>query len=239
MLSKTDIKERLEHTRSRRVSPEFLLEEVRAILEENQLRRDKIVDELHSDGNSDVTNRFDLDQLEAERIFQLEDIRNICVTYRLRFLDARFFKGDFPDETVTKIRELEDKHGTRLKGFKIVAPSKRLLLENADDPLLFAPMGNDYYYLVDKWGDDLHPLRKWLMWPYRNFENLIVTIFLVSVLLTLITPVGLLHKDPGMQEYILLFLFMFKSVGGVVLYYGFAKGKNFNNAIWDSKYYNA
>jgi hypothetical protein len=113
------------------------------------------------------------------------------------------------------------------------------LLENADDPLLFAPMGNDYYYLVDKWGDDLHPLRKWLMWPYRNFENLIVTIFLVSVLLTLITPVGLLHKDPGMQEYILLFLFMFKSVGGVVLYYGFAKGKNFNNAIWDSKYYNA
>ena len=41
------------------------------------------------------------------------------------------------------------------------------------------------------------------------------------------------------QEYLLLFLFMFKAVGGIVLFYGFAKGKNFNNAIWNSKYYNA
>ena len=121
----------------------------------------------------------------------------------------------------------------------MVAPSKRLKLENADDPLLFAPIANDYYYLIHKWGNDLHPMRKWLMWPYKNFENLVFTVFLLSILLTAITPLGLLSHTQGMQEYVLLFLFMFKSVGGVVLYVGFAKGKNFNCAIWDSRYYNS
>lgn len=238
MLSKTNIEERLEYTRSRRIDPDDILAEFKQILDENQSQREQIQERLRDENPDNVINSFDMDELEAGRIYHLEDIRIICVVYRLRFLDARFFKGDFPEETVTRVRELEQLHDTELKGFKIVAPSKRLLLENADDPLLFAPMGNDHYYLVDKWGDDLHPLRKWLMWPYRNFENLIFSIFLISVLLTAITPLHLFSKDPGIQEYILMFLFMFKSVGGVVLYYGFAKGKNFNNAIWDSKYYN-
>ena len=35
-----------------------------------------------------------------------------------------------------------------------------------------------------------------------------------------------------------IILFMFKAVAGIALYYGFAKGKNFNTAIWNSKYYN-
>ena len=85
----------------------------------------------------------------------------------------------------------------------------------------------------------MHPFRKLLMWPYKNFENLVITVFLLSALLTAITPMGLFTHTAAMQEYILMFLFMFKSVGGIVLFYGFAKGKNFNNAIWDSKYYNA
>jgi hypothetical protein len=32
---------------------------------------------------------------------------------------------------------------------------------------------------------------------------------------------------------------MFKAVAAIVLYYGFAKGKNFNTAIWNSAYSNA
>mgnify|MGYP006897565197 CR=1 FL=1 len=33
--------------------------------------------------------------------------------------------------------------------------------------------------------------------------------------------------------------FIFKAIAAVVLYYGFAAGKNFNTAIWNSKYFNA
>ena len=86
----------------------------------------------------------------------------------------------------------------------------------------------------------MHPFRELLMWPYKNFENLVFTVFLLSILLTAITPMGLFTKSVvTLQEYFLMFLFMFKAVGGIVLFYGFAKGKNFNTAIWNSRYYNA
>ena len=112
-------------------------------------------------------------------------------------------------------------------------------LENVNDPLLFAPISDNYFYLIHKWGNDLHPFRKALVWPLKTFENLILTIFVASILLTAITPLHLLSQGSPTLEYLLFFLFVFKGVAATVLYYGFAKGKNFNNAIWRSKYYNA
>ena len=112
-------------------------------------------------------------------------------------------------------------------------------MENADDPLLFAPIGNDYYYLIHKWGNDLSPFRKWLMMPFRNFENLVFTTLMVSFLVTFMVPDGLFSNGMTPTEFWMIFFFMFKSVAAIVIYYGFAAGKNFNTAIWDSKYFNA
>ncbi len=238
MLQKTDIERQLFKIRAKRINEDSILAEVQSILEENELDRSKIVENLLSSTPSKISN-LKLDLLETERIYHISDIKKLCVTYRLRFLDSHYFKGDFPEEAVTKVRELENKHETELSNFKIVAPSKLLKLENADDPLLFSAIGNDYFYLIHKWGTDLHPLRKILMWPYKSFENLIITILFVSVIFTAITPMEMFTKNVTMQEYLLMYLFMFKAVAGIVLFYGFAKGKNFNTAIWDSKYYNA
>lgn len=238
MFSQTNIKNQLLKYRSKRIAEEAVMDEVYSIFSENEKRREKIISNLEN-ATSENCNEFSLEELEASKIFHLGDIKKLCITYRLRFLDSHYFKGSFPEEAVSEIRKLENTHNISLTNFKIVAPAKLLKLENADDPLLFAPMGNDYFYLVHKWGNDLHPLRKLLMWPYRNFENLVFTVFVLSVFLTAITPLGWFTKTGGMQEEILLFLFIFKMVAGIVLYYGFAKGKNFNGAIWNSKYYNA
>ena len=237
MFSKTNMETVLQKTRDRRISAEDIMNEVAGILAKTDRERDKISNNLQQPTSG--KNVFNLNLLEADRIYHLDDIRKLCITYRLRFLDSNFFKGQIPEEAISRIRQLEKDHDTPLTHFKVMAPSKLLKLENADDPLLFAPMGNNYFYLIHKWGNDLHPFRKLLMWPYKNFENLVITVFLLSALLTAITPMGLFTHTAAMQEYILMFLFMFKSVGGIVLFYGFAKGKNFNNAIWDSKYYNA
>lgn len=239
MFQKTNIEEKLRRVRDRRASGASLLKEVHEILKENEVKRNEIRDTLGGT-NDDEPNHFNVDHLERENIFHLKDIQQICVTYRLRFLDSHFFKGDIPEEAISEIRHLEKVHDTSLKNFKIMAPAKLMKLENADDPLLFAPMGNDYYYLIYKWGNDLHPMRKWLMWPYKNFENLVFTVFVLSLLITALTPMQAFTKGtPTNAEYLMLFLFMFKAIGGIVIYYGFAKGKNFNEAIWDSKYYNA
>lgn len=219
-------------------SPTDLQQELLALRQRRTDARAFATEVLNSLGQAKDAG-LDPKQLDAEKIVHLQDIKQLCIDYRLRFLPAAYFKGEWPVEAVDKIQQLETQHNTELSDLRIVAPAKRLRLENADDPLLLAPLGNDYYYLIHKWGNDLHPFRKWLMWPYKNFENMVFTVFLISIGLTLLSPIGLLHPEPGPREYLLTFLFLFKCVGFVVLYYGFAKGKNFNEAIWNSKYYNA
>jgi hypothetical protein len=239
MLSKTNLEVTLQNIRRTRTTPENLLAEVETIFQQNQSERTEISERLTT-SFSGRENSFNISKLEGEKIYHISDIKKICVDYRLRFLDSHFFKKEIPVEAISKIRHLEKEHDSTFNAFKIVAPAKLMKLANADDPLLFMPLGNDYFYLIHKWGNDLHPLRKWMMWPYKNFENLIFTIFVISILLTSITPLHLFtNGEVTNPEYLLMFLFMFKAVAGVVLYYGFAKGKNFNNAIWDSKYYNA
>lgn len=183
-------------------------------------------------------NQFDFDQLESNRIFHRDAIKKICIDYRLRFLDLSYFKADVPDEAIDKIQALEESHKTEVKHMKIVAPSKLFRLKNADDPLLFVPMGNDYYYLIHKWGNDLHPLRRLMMWPFKNIITSIISILLFSLLLTAMMPLSLFGSQSNSSDFLLIFLFMFKSIAAVVIYYAFASGKNFNRAIWDSNYYN-
>lgn len=186
-----------------------------------------------------VPNQFDFDSLDTSRIYHLDHIRKICIDYRLRFLDLKYFKPELPEEALDEISRIEGDHQTALKGLKIVAPSRLFKLADKDDPLLFVPMGNQYFYLVHKWGDDLHPLRKMLVWPFKNIVNLMLLIVLMSYVLTTIVPDGLFSKAGSNTEFWIIFFFMFKSVAAVVIYYGFAMGKNFNPAIWNSKYFNA
>jgi hypothetical protein len=183
-------------------------------------------------------NQFDFEQLETKRIFHRDTIKKICIDYRLRFLDLDYFKGDVPVEAIESIQALEQAHNTELQNMKIVAPSKLFKLKNADDPLLFVPIGNQYYYLIHKWGNDLHPLRKLLMWPFKNIITSILSILLLSLILTSFMPLTLFRAEPNWSDFILIFMFMFKSIAAIVIYYAFAAGKNFSRAIWDSTYYN-
>ena len=184
------------------------------------------------------TNQFDFDRLETNRIFHRDTIKKICIDYRLRFLDLAFFKGDIPVEATEIVQALEQEHNTELRHLKIVAPSKLFKLKNSDDPLLFVPMGNQYYYLIHKWGNDLHPLRRLMMWPFKNIITSIVSILLLSLMLTSFMPLTLFSAEPNWSDFLLIFLFMFKSIAAIVIYYSFAAGKNFSRAIWDSTYYN-
>ena len=182
------------------------------------------------------TNAFDIEQLATDKIYHLDTIRDICIDYRLRFLDLKYFKNDLPQEAFDKIAALEMEHDTTLTGFKVMAPSKLFRLKNTDDPLLFVPLGNDYFYLIHQWGDDLHPFRKALMWPFKNIWNLLFTLLVVSWGVTLITPMAIFTKTTSWTTFWMVYFFNFKAIASVVLFSGFALGKNFNPAIWNSKY---
>ncbi len=238
IFSKTNIEKKLAQLRTKEYDVSSWKQQIESIFEEEDKKNQRILQTIDN-GNVSETNDFIFDNIESSRIYHIDQIKKICIDYRLRFLDTKYFKGKLPHEAISQIKELEKIHNTELKGFKIIAPSKLFKLANADDPLLFAPMGNDYYYLIHKWGDDLHPFRKLMMWFFKSFENLLILTFLVSLLITFMVPQGLFSKESNTSEFIMIFFFMFKSVAAVVLFYGFALGKNFNTAIWDSKYFNA
>lgn len=235
----TNIQSELEKQRQSSVTKKELLSEIQDIFKQVDLK-DQDVYERTTSSSDDTTNRFDLDVLETNRIFHINDIKRICIIYRLRFLDSHLFKADLPYEAIQGIKDVEKTHQTQLSGFKIMGPSKLFKLANADDPLLFAPIGNGYYYLIHKWGNDLSPFRRIIMWPLKSLENFVLSALITSFLMTSLLPQGFFMKkeDAGI-EFFILFIFMFKWLCGMALYYGFSKGKNFNSAIWTSRYYNA
>ncbi|WP_452223076.1 hypothetical protein [Lacinutrix chionoecetis] len=235
LLKSTNIRECLEQRKRRDYTSSSLLEQVKEILQAQDLHNDSIIKTLHF-GDSAITNAFNFDLLRSEHIFHINTIKATCIAYRLRFLDTKYFKNEFPQEAITKIKDLEKEHNTTLKGFKIMAPSKLFKLKKPDDPLLFAPIGNGYFYLVHKWGNDLHPLRKWLMLPFRNFETLLVTALCISLLITYLCNGFSSTIALESSKFFILFLFMFKSVIGVIIFYAISQKKNFNTVIWDSMY---
>ena len=186
--------------------------------------------------NINIINNFDFNKLPKTRIYHIDHIKKVCIDYRLRFLDIKYFKNKLPIEATNIIKKLEKNHKTKLSEFRIMAPSVLFRLEKKDDPLLFVPIGNDYYYLVHKWGNDLHPFRKALMWPFKNIWNLLLAILVFSWFLTELTPLSLFTKNQNDSSYWMLLFFMFKAIASIVLYFGFALGKNFNPAIWDNRY---
>ncbi len=214
-----------------------VLEEVRQILNQDENSRTEIKTRLEMNSNAN-SNAFNFDLLTTDNIYHIDAIKTICVDYRLRFLDSKLYKSTIPEEAVSKIKNLEKNHNITLNGFKIMAPAKLFKLENADDPLLFAPLGNNYYYLVHKWGNDLNPLRKLRMLPFKTLWNSIIALILLSVLTTMILPISKFGQGNLDVIKLISFLFVFKTYCAIFLYYSFWKGKNFSVVTWNSKYYN-
>ena len=137
---------------------------------------------------------------------------------------------------IKEIDRIEKLHDTKLGEYKVMAPSILFRLKKTDDPLLFVPLGNDYFYLVHKWGNDLSPMRKVFMWPFKNIWNLLISIFIFSLVVTELTPIAFFTRTPDVSTYWMLLFFIFKAIASVVIYFGFALGKNFNPAIWNNRY---
>ncbi len=235
LLKRINLKDELQANQTCIPTSEDILKEVYSVLDEVENSHQTIAQRIKNK-NVSLENNFNLDLLETNRIFHISSIKQTCCTYRLRFLDSHLFKSALPSEAIAKIGHLEKTHETQLNGFKIMAPSKLFQLELSDDPLLFAPIGNGYYYLIHQWGNDLHPFRKWLVLPFKNIVNFVWLLFFVSIILTAFAPIQTFAKNSPQLMQTILFLFTFKSLVGIAVYYGFAFGKNFNNEIWDSKY---
>lgn len=239
LLERINLQHQLEKVRKKETSEEALLEDVRKILHEEEIIVQEILDRVnHGVPDDGEGNNLKFDDLESDRIFHLSQIKNICISYRLRFLNTRYYKDALPQDAIAAIKKMEDIHETKLKGFKIMAPAQYFKLENADDPMLFVPLGNNYFYLIHKWGRDMHPLRKLIMWPLKDLEHLIIFSFFSSFLLAFGVRELFFHRFQETSEFIVIFMYTFKSLIALIFFYGISMGKNFSSGNWNSKFFN-
>ena len=176
--------------------------------------------------------------VNPDNLYHISQIKAICVRYRLRFLDADRFKGKIPVEAKLKLGRFH-RQGKDLSGFKIIAPAKLFKLDEKDkDPLLFAQLDKDHYYFIHQWGKDLNPLRKWLVWPLRSFQHAATTLVVLAAILASLAPVEAMGA--GGSSFLMrgfLFFYLLIALTSWSMLYGFALVKNFNNALWNSKYF--
>ena len=225
----------LRKDRDKHISSEDLKDMIQAIFDQKEAIKSRVKSTLKTPNNSYV-NTLTFDALDLDKIFHIDSIKKLCINYRLRFLDTHLFKGEYPKELYSIIPNLENDHKIQLKDFKIMAPSKLFRLKTKEDPLLFVPIGNGYYYLVHKWGDDLKSYRKILVWPFKNINTLIFTSIILSLLSTAIGSA--FFNDFSDTQLLVIFIFNIKTFVFVTFYLLFMMRKNFNESIWNSKYKN-
>lgn len=240
MWSKVNLEEALqaEKTKGENNIEAEVLSAFRQMLKEDDELDEAIVNRIFGEASGIAD--LNWKKLEVQRIFHVSDIKKLCTDYRLRFLDANHFKGDIPYEAISKIKMLQREQEVELSSFKILAPAPMFNLQKKDsDPLLFVPLGNGNFYLIHKWGNDLSPLRKWVVLPFRNFKSLIATVALITLTVVMAIPDSV-YMGPYDQSSaairVIFFFYLFIAFSGLTVLYGFSRVKNFNSALWDSKY---
>lgn len=237
LLKRINLESELRRLKNSSPNSNPIIEEFYTVLENSTTQKEEIVTAIK--GKAEVhQNNFVFDYLDTANVYHVNQIKDLCVDYRLRFLDASYFKGEIPLEATLKVEKLEKLHNIKIKNFKIIAPSKLFRLEDKDDPLLFAPLGNNYYYLIHKWGTDISPFRKLKMWPFKSVINLLLLILGTTFFTTFLISKGIFTTEPSTAKILIIGFFIFKSLAAIVLYLGIANAKNFSPFVWNSKYYN-
>jgi hypothetical protein len=243
MFRPLDVKEELQEAKKKRqTSEDALIKEVHALLDEGKYVDEELLQRMKS---SEKNRAFaTLKDLNRDDIYTLEDISNICIRYRLRFLDTKYFKPEFPYEALAKVKALERANETKIERFRIIAPGEAFNLEDANkDPLLFAELADGRYYLLHKWGKDLAWYRRILTWPLQSLGTFFTTLVIFCAVLAFSLPKEMIVRSSELYEHIFEYrmMFMMHIIIGLfffLVFIGMTFHKSFSSMTWDSKCFN-
>lgn len=213
-----------------------LLEEARQLLIAEKFSEKHILQNLKSYNRSfELVNE---EESREEDLFRIEEIKKVCTNYRLKFLDSQLYPGEIPYEALLKIKDINKVQRKDIKHFKILAPVEDFKdTAKVQDTLLFAKTVYGNYCLIHQWGTPLKASRKWKYWPFRSFENLLICVLLVTLLITLAIPTRRLTTDikaDYLSMYrIAAFFHILILNGGFTIYLTVAFRLKFSGATWD------
>ena len=193
------------------------------------LRISRALGSYHSLARAEVMvgKKIELEKLDAGyggNVFKIEDIKNLCIKYRLRFLKSQHFAGHLDIEVFAKLKEFSKETNTEItdgnleRKFYILAPDESFTLKAnrlpriSDDPAIFYKIDDSHYRLIHKWGADFTPLRylKGLMWRngtltyFLTFAMIFVVGTIVTYLFSKLMPSYSFAPESFSVEYILL-----------------------------------
>jgi hypothetical protein len=221
-----------------------LLSEVKHLLLQSEEKDKQVLQRLKTP-NYDRPAPLLLKQYDADRLFSSEEIKRICSRYRLRFLDSSYFKNEFPYDVLAEINRFEKDNDLHVEKFKLIAPPHLFKLEDRckKDPLLFAQVGENSFYLIHQWGHDLAWYREWLVWPLKNVYTTAYFMLGLALLLTCITPTDFIIRNETNTEQIFYYRIAFFAhtlifLMGFTLFLGMTFRKNFSEQEWDNACFN-
>ena len=107
-MKKVNLFEELIVERSKHISSEDL-----KVIIKNIWSKDDQIKKNLNEKNNDKFNELKFDKMEYKNIFHKNTIKEICVRYRLRFLDSNLFKGEYP-KNITKKYDSGDRVNSQL-----------------------------------------------------------------------------------------------------------------------------
>lgn len=173
------------------------VEEVKLLLAGEDQEDNRILRHLGSNSTVMQLQNFTGENIEWEnlekqygQVFTSEQIRQLAIDYRLRFLNSNYFIGDMDREVTAKIKEFAkvtntslDEHTLQTRFFILTIPSSfRLEKVKAKrfeewkerrrqarlDPVLFYKIDNEHYRLIHQWGKEFTIWRRWLGFRWEN-----------------------------------------------------------------------
>lgn len=228
---------------TQKITAEEALEQANTVIQnEFQLERDI---QRRIMGRTTGSLLFPTNSLDQAKIISKKAVKNICIDYRLRCLDSKYYRGDIPYEAISKIKKAEKEAGQKFKEFKIIAmASKFKLLDSTKDPVLLAELSDDHYYFIHKWGKDMSPLQKIVSYPFRNIRTLGTTASLVGLLIAILIPMNwlpTLYSDTIPLTYLGKTFMWFISSSFIFtfsLIFGIVSTNDFSENTWDDKFFN-
>jgi hypothetical protein len=185
------------------------VKEVKLLMESNDMEKARILRGLSSNSQFKraeelIGKQLDLEKLENSydgRVYTLDQIRDLCVDYNLRFLSAQYFTGGFDVEVAGKIIEFSNKTKAPIDDYSlrrdyfIMAPEEMFTLKEIKhipkkelDPAIFYRIDRNHYRLVHKWGNDFTIFRlltgfRFRSWWHHQWFNtvMVLPIFLLIV----------------------------------------------------------
>jgi hypothetical protein len=237
MFKEINIEEQLKKLRIKtRKQEDLLLSQAKQILDNDLFSEKKVLQNLKQYKQKyDV---IDEEFVDSDLVFTPQEIKNISVIYRLKFLESKYYKLDFPYEAIVKVKELDKYHGKELKTFRVLAcPPAFLEKDFQSERSLFVKTNHNNYYLVHRWGEPLKWYRKIKFLPFRTFESLALTLITFTLILTLVLPTELITLDSkatywsgyrgGTFFHLLFFNF------GFTAYFLFAFSVNLSSSVWN------